>query len=188
MTSISSSPYSGQYYQLPTSNTSSVATTPTPTIPALASPTASNSLGAYLLDLSPDAQSYLSNYSSSDSSTGSSGGTGSFVLSNAQQKQISDILAKYKDAPQTQDTFNKIQDDLKAAGLSPQQLAETDKVKSFNPTQILINALNGNYGTPGASTTTSDADEQTKSNNYVQSIIKQWQSISSVAPAASVTA
>lgn len=125
---------------------------------------------AYLLDLSPEAQKYL-NGSLSLSSSNSG-----FLLNGGQRQAISDIIAKYKDAPFTQDTYNKIQNDLIEAGLGPDQLGRMDKVKSFNPTQLLINALSGRNDNSGAILT--DSDIQTKSANYMQQIVSQWKDIS----------
>jgi len=64
---------------------------------------------------------------------------------------------------------------LAAAGLSPQQLGAQDQIASFNPTNVLLEALSGNYTsieTPGASAST----EQTKETNYLQSIVSLWKS------------
>ena len=134
---------------------------------------AGNSSDAYLLDLSPAAQKYLNN-SNSAPSTLFSGGT--FSLTKQQQQDITDILAKYKDASYTQDTFNKIQDDLKAAGLDTQRLQLVDQAKSFNSTGLLISYLNGDFS---ASANTADsATENAKSTAYIQGIIKQWQGAS----------
>ncbi len=74
----------------------------------------------------------------------------------------------------TQDTYNQIQNDLQAAGLSPQQLGMEDSVNNFNSTQIFLDALNGvtdPLQTPGSNS----ADEQTKEGNYMQQIYNEWQ-------------
>jgi hypothetical protein len=109
--------------------------------------------------------------------SGGAKGQGSFLLSAQQRQTIADILAKYKDAPYNQDTFNQIQDDLNAAGLGTNTLSMKDQAKSFNPLMVLVNALNGgstsssNTGVPGS------ADEQSKANNFIQGIIQQWQNL-----------
>ncbi len=155
-------------------------------------PTAdTSSSDAYLLDLSPQAQQYLNGVSdpsaTSDllsglggtSATGDLLGNSSFTLTTAQQQQVSAILAKYKDAPYTQDTFNQIQNDLNSAGLGTSILSLEDQVKSFDPSQVLIDALNGT--TPDSSSLGfggGAANEQSKSSSYMQSIISQWQNIS----------
>lgn len=148
---------------------------------------------AFLLDLSPQAQQVLAGLNGNTTPNNDSGslgslfGLGGFLLTSDQQKQLSDILAKYKDAPYTQDTFNLIQGDLDAAGLSPQQLSLQDKLKSFNPVGLLIDALDGKD--PNSSDSNSsglagmlggdNSDQDQKSQTYIQQIIKQWQSISS---------
>jgi len=141
-----------------------------------------DSNAAYSLNLSPQAQQLLNGGASgSDTST-------TFRLSFSQQSTITSILAKYKDAPFTQATFDQIQDDLKAAGLGTDQLALQDKVTSFNPTSVLIDALSGNITDPVTQNATSDTAEQTKSNNYINSILSQWQSMSTAASSSSASA
>jgi hypothetical protein len=132
----------------------------------------SSSPGAYLLDLSPQAQSLLSG-----NSTSSSGGQSTeFTLTSAQETQIKNILEKYKDAPLTQATFTEIQNALQAAGLSPQTLGAEDQVKSFNPTNVLLSALNGNYAAVNSPSVTA-SNEQTKESNYMKDIVSAWKSL-----------
>jgi hypothetical protein len=136
---------------------------------------AQNSTGsAYLLNLSPAAQQLLNNSSTFSGAPSS----GNFTLSTAQQAQITSIIAKYKDAPYTQATFDQIQSDLQAAGLGTQDLAVKDQVTSFDPTGVLLNALSGNTTDLTTQNNTSSANEQTKAGNYIQSILGQWQSVS----------
>lgn len=134
----------------------------------------SNYSAAYLLDLSPEAQKYLSSSPQAASST-LPGQQQSFTLTAAQREQINQILEKYKDQPFTQETFNKIQDELTQAGLGPQQMSMIDKATSFNPTQILIDALTGRSNNQSS---TSDQTQQAKVDNYLQQIVGQWKSIS----------
>jgi uncharacterized protein (DUF1778 family) len=126
---------------------------------------------AFLLDLSPQAQQLLNGTASSSSASGSSS---DFILTDAQQAAIKTIIAKYKDAPLTQDTFNAIQNALAAAGLSPQTLAAEDQVNSFNPTSVLLSALNGNFANL-QNTANSASNEQTKESRYLQGIVKLWE-------------
>lgn len=135
----------------------------------------SNFSAAYLLDLSPEAQEYLSgnpqvplNYLPGDKPT--------FILSSEQREQITRILSGYKDAPFTQESFNKIQDELNEAGLGPQQLSMIDKSTSFNPTQILINALTGKH--VGEASDVNGTKTKAKVDHYLQQIVGQWKSIS----------
>jgi hypothetical protein len=139
----------------------------------------SDNSGAFLLDLSPAAQQYLNGgaSSSTDLGTSSVSGNSSFTLTSAQQKTLKDIITKYKDAPYTQDTFNDIQNDLNAAGLSPQSLALQDKAKSFDSTQVLLDALDGKQTVGSNSGSPSDAEENTKSQNFIKQVAQQWQSI-----------
>lgn len=180
MSSITSS--AGGYYY-PLSGSGSQASSATGSLSSAllnASSTGVSSFdsSAYTLDLSPEAQKYLSGLNNGQGST-------QFTLSDKQQQAINDILAKYKDAPFTQDTFNQIQNDLNAANLGPQFLALTDKINSFNPSQVLIDALNGgassNVTGLGDLTSDNSSNQQTKIDNYMQGIISQWKSVSTTA-------
>jgi hypothetical protein len=133
---------------------------------------------AYLLDLSPEAQKYLAGSQQSTASSTLGGGTQSFTLNSKQREEISAVLLKYKDAPFTQETYNKIQDELTSRGLSGQQLSMIDKATSFNPTQILVGALTGK-GTQDSDPT--GANAQAKVDNYMQQILGQWKNISTTA-------
>jgi len=173
MTSIGSLPNTG-YYQLsnPSGGAGNIAATPSlaSALAGAASGSAADS-NAYLLDLSPEAQKYMST-GAIPTATGNS----SFTLSAQQQQDISAIIAKYKDAPYTQDTFNHIQNDLNAAGLGAEQMVRMDQIRNFNPTQLLIDSLSGNYTASDAQTST--AGQEAKSSNYMQQIISQWKTVS----------
>jgi hypothetical protein len=130
----------------------------------------SSSNDAYLLSLSPEAQKYLNGTSSLNTQQ-------SFILSDKQKQTINDIIAKYKDAPYDQKTFEKIQADLNAEGLGTTTLALLDKAKSFNPTSLLIDALTGGKGVAENSGFTTEADQKNKSNSYIQNIISQWKNL-----------
>lgn len=132
----------------------------------------SSNSGSDILDLSPAAQQLLNNASSG--STQSSTGSSSFTLTAAQQQQVKDIIAKYKDAPMTQDTFNKIQNDLEAAGLGADQLSAKDQLSSFNLTSTLLDALSGKNN-PLTSASDKLSAEQTKANNYMKDVYSLWQ-------------
>lgn len=137
------------------------------------SPGSSN---AYDLTLSAQAQQLLAGYSASSASSES----GSFLLTQEQQDTIASIVQKYKDAPFTQETFESLQQDLQAAGLSAQTLAVKDQVNGFNPTSVLIQAMSGTSDASTQSLTSADA-EQSKMQKYLQAIVNQWQSVSSTA-------
>jgi hypothetical protein len=114
---------------------------------------------AFLLSLSPEAQDYLNSVGLNET-VSSNNSASSFTLTRAQQESLDAIIAKYKGEPFTQETFDKLQNDLHSAGLSPDQLAQQAQVKDFNPTAELIAALNGKDDT------TSDEDEKTSASQY----------------------
>jgi len=173
MTSINTA----AYYQLSgnasnSSSASSSTTSPTDmllqALNSATSDTSSNNNSSYSLNLSPQAQQYM------NSSSPSSATSSNFVLSPQQEQAITKILDKYKNAPQTQATFDQIQNDLNTAGLGASQLSLQDQATNFSPTALFIDDLSGN--TSGAAAITSP-DETTKSSNYMQQIISQWQTI-----------
>lgn len=166
----------GGYYSLAQTSSHVVSTSPVTAAKAVTSSSAANeNLSAYLLDLSPQARDYLNHGAVGTISS-------SFTLSQAQQSSIDAILQKYKDQPYTQDTFNQIQNDLRAAGLSPDQLAAQQQVKDFNTTQTLLDALSGkkprNQG-ENALGVRKDDDRQydAQKQNFVQSLIDQFKKI-----------
>ena len=138
----------------------------------------SSSSDAFLLNLSPDAQNYLSSLSSGTSSTGTSSASDSFTLSSTQQAQLTAIIDKYKDAPYTQATFDDLQNDLESAGLGPDQLNAEQDMNSLNPTEMLLDALNGTTPTDQSSFTDVSSGNSTRASNYIDSILSQWQSVS----------
>lgn len=140
------------------------------------------SSGSDILDLSPAAQQLLNNISSG--STQNTGNNSSFTLTQAQQQQVKDIIIKYKDAPMTQDTFNKIQNDLEAAGLGADQLSAKDQVASLNLTSTLLDALNGKND-PLSSASDKLSAEKTKANNYIKDVYSLWQQTASSAQTSS---
>lgn len=130
---------------------------------------------AYTLNLSPEAQRYLN------------GASDNFLLSAGQKQAISSIIAQYKDAPFTQGTFVQIQKDLAGAGLGVQQLSLKDKLQNFSPTTVLLEALNDTAADSEAATASLDTASQNKANNYLKSIVSEWQSISTTISAGSAT-
>jgi len=158
--------------------TASQNASPTATLAQALSADASNGSSnnsAYLLSLSPEAQQYLNADSGAQGLTGTN--SGSFTLSTQQQQAIASILAKYKDAPYTQDTFDQIQNDLNTAGLGANQLSLQDQNKNFNPTQMLLDDLNGNYTAADALASPNSGTEQTKVSNYMQQIAAEWKNM-----------
>jgi hypothetical protein len=174
---------SGGYYQLnyasgnSAGNTKNNAANPVSSLlQANAGTQAANNNLAYFLDLSPEAQKYMSEGSARNSVSALYGASQSFTLSSKQRQEISEVIAKYKDAPFTQETYNQIQDDLKAKGLSGQQLSMIDKATSFNPTQVLVGALTGK---PTADSDPSGKNAQAKIDNFMSQILSQWKEMSS---------
>ncbi|MDX1975287.1 MAG: hypothetical protein SFT92_06385 [Rickettsiales bacterium] len=172
---------SGSYYQLPNQQsgldasglTSALRNTNTPSLASQLSGTSTTDI----LDLSPQAKQYLSSYQSQTTSLDTN-----FILSSKQRQQITDVLANYKNAELTQENFEKIQDELKKIGLAPDQLAQQDSIRSFNPTQMFLNALSGKSSDMA---TANDDTRQTKKSNYIESIVAQWQSIQASGDASS---
>ena len=187
MTTINPLPTAG-YYQF-SNNTSSSSSSPTDALLAALNSTSgidssansATSSDAYLLSLSPAAQQYMnsssgsSGVSSAISALNGTSGSSSFILTTQQQQTITNIIAKYKNAPYTQATFNQIQNDLNSAGLGTKQLSMQDQAQNFNATSLLIDDLNGNYS---AATAMTSPNETSKSSNYMQQIMSQWHTIS----------
>ncbi len=123
-----------------------------------------------IVDLSPEAQSYLDAVTNGQSSN--------FTLSSTQLEKLNEILAKYKDAPYTQETFKKIEIDLEAAGLSPDQLAKQEQANAFNPVQTFIDIIAGKQTDITSADDVSAATEQAKSTNYLKQILQHWKNIS----------
>lgn len=142
---------------------------------------------AYSLNLSADALAYIKSINGSSASAASSyGNANNFTLTHDQKTTLDSIIAKYKDAPFTQETFTKIQDDLEKAGLSTKILSLQDTIRNFNSTRVLLDALNGTSSTDstlasltGGTTT----DTTAKSTNFMTSVADQWARISTTAKA-----
>jgi len=181
MTSINTA-NSSSYYTLPTAsqqgssagsqnaNTAAALTNSTSTdlLASLLDNSNASNDSSFLLDLSPSAQAALSSGSAATPTSTT------FTISASQQKQINDILAKYKNAPVTQATYDEIQNALQAAGLDPATMQKIDQVNSFNPQQIFMDALNGTDPTTVTNPNTSASAESTKATNYMNSIVSQW--------------
>lgn len=121
------------------------------------------------LSLSPAAQNFLK------SSSATAASNSSFLLTTQQQQALTAILQKYQTAPNNQTTFNQIQDELKEAGISPDQLAAKDLQTNLNPTRNIVLGFADQSITDFSSPTL--ASQQLKANNYVQQIYNQFQRI-----------
>ena len=191
MTVINSNYLNNGYYQLGSQQNTA---TSAPTTLSQALQEADQSSGfassAYQLNLSDNANSYLSSLLSANPSSSNPASTNNsvpdnFVLTKEQQTQLTAIIEKYKDAPQTQETFKKIQDDLKKADLDPDMLAAKEQASSFNPTAVLISILSGN-ATKDANPSDPKqiaAQYDTQKTNYLKKITSLWQSISTTGSA-----
>ena len=140
----------------------------------------SSSGNSYLLDLSAEAQAYLtsgngSGGGSQGSSTSSTGA--SIVLSPVEQDKLTAILQKYKNAPYTEATFQSIQKDMSAAGIGADSLAAKAEMRNLNPTAMLLNALNGGDGSVG--TVGNSTDITSMETSFMGKVNSQWQAISS---------
>lgn len=136
---------------------------------------------AVLVDLSPEAKRYLSGLGNP--------GPGAvpaaqehFHLSPQQRLALASLLEAYKDAPYTQATFDRIQDDMHKAGLGPDQLSARERVSSFSTTAALVDALNGGKGTTPGSQPVSHDELQKRATHYIQDVVSQWKKISSGYP------
>lgn len=184
MTIISSNYLSNGYYQLGSQqNTTTAPTTLAAALQQQSDQSSSSSDSAYQLNLSSDANDYLNsllsatNQSNSDSTNSADSIPDNFVLTPDQQNQLTAIIEKYKDVPQTQDTFNQIQDDLKKAGLDPDTLAAKEQVKNFNPTNVLLAILSGKSSSDINPTDPQElqAKYNSQKTNYLQQITDLWQ-------------
>lgn len=198
VTSLLSNGYYSLNNQSTASQSSTSASTAHTTTTPVSSGNSSSANASYALNLSAEALSYLKNLNSNTSASPlTAGGIDSFVLNSSQQKTLNIIIAKYQDAPFTQETFASIQDDMEKAGLSASVLGAQDQARSYNPTQFLIDALNGTssnshngsmldmFGntssTGGSSTATST---ETKATNFMTSVADAWARISTTAKSA----
>lgn len=137
---------------------------------------------AYLLDLSPEAQAYLRSLKNGQSNVSGNVSNDAveqgFTVNSKQRLAIAAILEKYKQEPYTQEVFDRIQDELHQAGLSPDQLAAKYRASSFSTTAALVDALNGGEGSLPGSSPVSDSELQQRTSEYVQFIVEEWKKIS----------
>jgi hypothetical protein len=171
MTSISQLSSNG-YYQLSGQNKSTAGQTKlgsniiNQTLAEILGNQPADADSAYTLNLGADALNYL------NLNTGASNAKAEFVLNKDQQATLDDIINKYKALPLNQENYEKLQNDLQKAGLSAHQLALQDKIKNFNPSQILIAALSGQDPAQANGMVTQEQSDQ-KSENYMNSILRK---------------
>lgn len=137
---------------------------------------------SYLLNLSDAAQSYLSSLNNSGAapSKSTSSASDTFLLTPKQRDTLNKIIAKYRDQPITQENYTQLQKDLDAAGIGPKQLTVRDQLRALNPTRFFLDALNGTNNSNGQLRPFGQLTDQQKAQteNYLQSILKQWKNIS----------
>lgn len=169
------------YYQLKSGASTASGSATSTSSATTAAQTAATIQQSFLLSLSAEAQSYLANAglttsSNSNALTSSTSVASDFTLSTSQQKLLDQIIQSYAGQPYTQDTFDALQDDLKDAGLSPDQLAQRAQAKAFNPTTSLISAL---FGTVDPSSGQANADYTQAKSHYLQSIQTAFANVAS---------
>lgn len=176
MTSINTL-YNGAYYQLPGQSTAQDATKKgnSPSLAQALMDATNPADSSYSLNLSDEAKKILE--SSSNTATTSNDKNLNYSLTTAQSKTLDDIIEKYKDEPFTQETFNKIQDDLKAAHLGSETLSLLDRMKNFNPIAVLVAALGGASYDPSQQSD-SEAEQNTKADNFMKAVFDKWAKIS----------
>lgn len=190
--------YSGQSYSLSTQldtasdkdkAAASVTKLPSLTSSLLASAEANTAAdSAYQINLSPAAKAYLAKLEEKNAATSSTSteSTGGFTLNKQQAEQIKAIVTKYKDEPLTQETFDKIQADLRAAGLGPEQLAVKEQISSFNPAASLMAALEDNSAQPVIQKPADImASLEAKGKTYMEQVEKLWRALAVSETAAS---
>lgn len=134
--------------------------------------------GSYLLDLSPEAQAFLNTSGGSTASSGANAWKNNFILTSKQQSEINSVIAKYKDAPFTKETYYQMEAELDDLGLSPEALAIKDKARGLNTTSMLLAALNGSGDINQSLLSNSSEQSQTKKDNYVKTLLGKWSDIS----------
>lgn len=181
MTSINTL-YSGGYYQLPGQSSAEDATKDgkKPSLADVLSGVTNKEESSYTLNLSEEAQRIINQYNSSKNKSAVT--DESYELNDAQKKTLDDIIAKYKDEPFTQETFNKIQNDLKTERIGADTLSLLDRIKNFNPIAVLVAALNGSSYDPGQQGD-SEAEQSAKADNYMKMVFDKWSAISTTKPA-----
>lgn len=167
----------GEYYRLPSqsSSVSAVASTPSDN----SGEGRARAASAFLLSLSPQAQEYLKNIGLANTSQP---GEATFTLSANQQEVFDAVIEKYKGRPFTQAVFEQLQDDLREAGLSADQLAQQAQVRAFNPTTALLGALSDAADNPGspydpAQAATSAASYDTAKHDYIERITDAFRKV-----------
>ena len=136
-----------------------------------------------IIDLSPEAQSFIDFYNLvndvNSNNAGTDLGNGALILNDAQQTTFDAIITSYKDAPFNADTYAKLLSDLAAAGLSQAQLTAT----SSSLPGILLGTLNGQFSTADFfNFFTTPTTQSLNAAYYNQLVISAWQNTSTQYP------
>lgn len=145
-------------------------------------------VGAYMLDLSPQARSFLGGFGSQQANRSTY--TTPIIPSRVQWNAIDQIVKKYKDEPVTMETFDKIQNELATAGLSAEKLAMNERARNFNANASLLSSLFGrsrNSNVLSEVFPSGGVDPQVQA-NYQRQVMAKWLSVSTQAKTGSVTA
>jgi hypothetical protein len=113
-------------------------TTPAPKAAAPAAPTPTDTKAADKGDtvsLSPQALAYLNGQPGTKKY--------GFTLTDGQKTKLQTILAGYKDQPVTKETFQKIQVDLRKAGLDARTLEVREQIRTFQAGGAMLSYLSG---------------------------------------------
>ena len=138
---------------------------PTPTPAATPTDTAAAAQGD-TVSLSAEALAYLNGQSS--------GKNYGFTLTDGQKKKLQNILAAYKDQPVTKETFQKIQTDLRKAGLDARTLEVREQIRTFQSGGLMLSYLDGQkspYEAVNRPSTT------TRMTTYTDQVIADWKAV-----------
>jgi hypothetical protein len=149
------------------SSTSSTSTSDTLASAQKSSTTTSTS-GGDTVTLSASAQALLSKLTQKNYG---------FTLTAKQQEQIQAVLTKYKSEPQTQETYDKIQKDLKKLRLDTATLAAKESAKSFSMKGLMQSIISGNTTASETNATESKKTIALKKDQYARQLVSDWSAI-----------
>lgn len=130
-----------------------------------------------LLDLTAEAQAYLERTQATADKSEELDKVTPFILSRKDQATLNSIINKYKDAPFTQESFQQMQQELKSANVSSEQLAAKEKMRTLSPARMFIDIMAGKEITPVVSLA-DDKSFQAKGERYMRDVITRWSEIS----------
>ncbi len=98
-----------------------------------------------------------------------------FTLTTDQQKKLASILEKYKDKPQTQENYDKIQAELKPLKLDTATLSIKDNAKNFSVRKMVLSLVNGKSAERSEE---NKKAQDIKKSAYAKQIVSDWKDIS----------